>query len=141
MESLFDQEQQDRIIRGMWDQQQAFYLTLHRLLIFIHVGLMVGLTISYLKFQTFSKLHTILLLLGLELSLLDLIRPFFFRRWALAGILVLIFLAIIGDTYASLISVISIIVIFLELYMRRSVQYDYEDIISLTKFKTAYKGV
>jgi hypothetical protein len=141
MDSLFDQEQQDKIIRGMWDQQQAFYRTLHRLLIFIHLGLMIGVVISFLKFKVFSKPHMILLLLGMELSLLDLIRPFFFRRWALAGILILIILAIIGETYASIISVIGIVVTFLELYMRRSVQYDYEDIMSLSRFKTSYKGV
>jgi hypothetical protein len=141
MESLFDQEQQDKIIRGMWDQQQTFYFVFHKLLILIHVGIMVGITISYLKYMTFSKLHTILLLLGLELSLLDLIRPFFFRRWGLVGISLLAVLAIIGGKYTSLISVISIVVIFLELYMRRTVQYDYEDIVSLRKFKTSYKGV
>jgi hypothetical protein len=141
MESLFDQEQQDKIIRGMWDQQQTFYFALNKLLILIHVGIMVGITISYLKYLTFSKLYTILLLLGLELSLLDLIRPFFFRRWALVGISLLVVLAIIGGTYTSLISVISIAVIFLELFMRRTVQYDYEDIASLRKFKTSYKGV
>ena len=141
MDKLIDQEQQANIIKGMWEQQQAFYHILHRLLIVIHVVLMVGIVVSYLKYQIFSKLHAILMLLGLEMSLLDLVRPFFFRRWALAGILALIVTAIIGDTYAAVVSVVGVIVVFLELYMRRSVQYDYEDIMSLSKFKPSFKGV
>ena len=138
--NYLDEEHQEKMLLGMANQQRFFYRTINWIILMLHVSLMVAIVYNY-KLNSIERRPSLVLLIALEMGLLEQIRPWTFKYFSIACIIMLVIL--LGSTNsfnAKVLDLIGILLSGLEIMIRKAQIETYREISDLEKLKYNLKG-